>query len=124
MKYRFWANLKTIFQLDDATFTLLEDCMRHHYDGTVKSCVEHGGFMYGLRGRRNFKKDQPDDEFRNTLELDSRQLQLVMKALEMRNYVVDSQLDQLNTQLWVLWHRLVAQSEKLNDEVLAAGGDV
>lgn len=127
MKYRFWANLTTIFQLDDATFTMLEECMRHHYSYDVKNCVEHGGFMYGLRGRRDFHKDTPDDEHRNTLELDSRQHQLCMKALEMRHYhaaEMHEPLDQLNAQLYKLWHLLVEQSAKLNEQVLAAGGDV
>lgn len=127
MTYRFWANLKTIFQLDDATFTLLEECMRNHYDGTVKGCTEHGGFMYGYRNTRDFRKDTPDDEYRNTLELDSRQHQLCMKALEMRHYYhtgLHKQLDELNDQLHKLWHAYVAQMEKLNNEVLEAGGTV
>lgn len=124
MKYRFWAKLTLIFQLDDATFALLEDCMRHHYDGTVKSCVEHGGFMYGYRNRRDFRKDTPDDEDRNTLELDSRQHQLCMKALEMRHYVVEHQLDELNAKLHKMWHAMVGQAELLNTTTLAAGGEV
>lgn len=127
MKYQFWANLTIIFQLDDATFTLLENSMRHHYDYTVKSAVEQGGFIYGLRGRRDFLKDKLDDEHRNTLELSSRQLQLCMKALEMRHYhSKDTQepLEQLNTQLHKLWFAYAAQMEVLNKEYLAAGGEV
>ncbi len=127
MKYRFWANLKTVFQLDDATFQLLEDSMRHHYSYDVKNCVEHGGFMYGLRGRRDFHKDKLDDELRNTLELDSRKLQLCMKALEMRHYqakALHERLDALNAQLHKLWHEMVRVTQRLNEEVLDEGGDV
>lgn len=127
MKYRFWANLKTVFQLDDATFELLETSMRHHYSHDVKSCVEHGGFMYGLRGRRDFHKDQPDDELRNTLEVDSRQLQLCMKALEMRHYQakeLHERLDLLSAQLHKLWRLYAAQMEALNEGLLVPGGDV
>lgn len=124
MKYRFWANLKIIFQLDDPAFTQLEDCMKIHYDHTIKAATQLGGFMYSLRRRRDFKADMPDDEYRNTVELDVRQLQLCMKALEMRQYRFGDRLDELNTQLWKISLLYNEQMRLLNEEVLAPGGEV
>ena len=123
MKYRFWANLQACFQLDDRTFGLLFKCMRHHYDGSVKAATEQGGFMYGSRNRRR-PGGSTDLEYRNGLELSSRELQLLMKALEMRQYVVGDELDQLDTDLHRLWHVLAEQHRQLNEGQLAAGGTV
>lgn len=127
MRYTFFATLKSVFQLDDPTFALLEYSMRHHYSDDVRSTTKHGGFMYGLRGRRDFHKDTPDNEYRNTLELSSRDLQLCMKALEMRHYQaaeLQDRLDQLDVQLHKIWHALVEASEKVNEELQEAGGEV
>lgn len=77
MKYSFFAQLSVSFEIDDADFALLIEEAKNHYDTTVRMSTQLGGFLYGLKGRREFS-----DGSDKTMDLTFRQIDLLLKACE------------------------------------------
>lgn len=88
MKHYFYAHLSTVIEMSDDDFNILFEVAQHHYSYDVKSQTEHGGFLYGVRNRRDFELSDKCSEKPENVELDvvDRQLQLMIKALEMVGY--------------------------------------
>ncbi len=80
MTHSFYATLSAHIDMDDSDFERLKEKASRHYDSTVKSSVEVGGFLYGLTNRGEFSNGE-----NKTLELSGRELQLCIKALEFDN---------------------------------------
>lgn len=47
MKYIFQANLYVDISMTDEDFSLLEKAAEQHYDETVRSTIQRGGYLYG-----------------------------------------------------------------------------
>jgi len=84
--YSFFATLNANVFINDDDFSFLLECMKHHYDLTIKMSVEIGGFMYGLNNRRTINYRDVDNDDRNC-DLSNRELQLILKSLEMQNSI-------------------------------------
>ena len=76
-KHSYIAELKANIELNDSDFNLLLDCSARHYDSTVRSISEVGGFLYGLNNRRNFSNGAD-----LTTEFSERELGLLIKSIE------------------------------------------
>lgn len=84
-EYSFFATLEANVFLSDAEFYSIWDCMKRHYDITVKMSVDVGGFMYGLRNRRTLSKHRAVTDEDRICDFSNRELQLMLKSLEMTN---------------------------------------
>lgn len=82
MKTFLQAKLIAHIEIEDEDFDFIKKCCKHHYDFKVKSSVEVGGFLYGYTNRREWSKGQD-----KVLELEFRQIDLLLKALEMGQYI-------------------------------------
>jgi hypothetical protein len=78
MEVRFWAELKAIVVFSDDEWRWLLLSFEHHYDSTLKTAVDKGGWLYGMNNRRMFSNGECTD-----VELSQRQLGWMMKSLEM-----------------------------------------
>ena len=89
MKYTFEARLSVYIEVTDKEFDYIWEKMKHHYDATINSAIEVGGFMYGLRNRREPYPNCKLENFDKNLEVDSRKLGLILKSLETPHCVMD-----------------------------------
>jgi hypothetical protein len=71
---------------------------KRHYDFTVNSMAEVGGFLYGLLGRYEFmKKNNTLEGWSLELEISNRKTQLLYKAVEFDDSIMAAQIKK---QLW------------------------
>lgn len=54
MKHVFVADISVNVDITQADFEFLIGTCKNHYDYKVTSAVEIGGFMYGIKGRRDW----------------------------------------------------------------------
>ena len=108
-KYSFYATLTANVFLNDSDFNLITEGCRSHYDRTVKSLVELGGFLYGAKNRRTpFEGYTVTDEDR-IVDFTSRQLGLIMKSFQMQS---GEQASRLN----LMFHKIASEMAfKQND---------
>ena len=78
MKYFFQVEFKAFVEIPDKEFEFILECCKHHYDFTVASSVEVGGFLYGLKNRREFSNGED-----KVCDLTFRQIDLILKSIEM-----------------------------------------
>jgi hypothetical protein len=78
MKGFLQSKIVAVVDMPDPMFYFLFDTCKNHYDYTIKSFTEVGGFLYGNRNRRMFSKTNDTE-----IELNSRQCDSLLKALEM-----------------------------------------
>jgi hypothetical protein len=67
---------KAILLMSMEDISLLMELSKYHYDSTCKSIGQDGGFLYGFKNHEEFA---PGSEH----ELTNRQIQLLMKILEL-----------------------------------------
>lgn len=109
-KHTFFAKLEIHVDLSDEDFNHLLKQAEHHYDGKVKTSVELGGFLYGLKNRREFSEEADDKD--TILTVDERDFQLMMKALEMDK----SQRGQAMTKrFWTIVHDMQKKHTEINN---------
>ena len=79
-KHSFIAELKADVEFSDSDFEFLFKSSRTHYDSTVQSISAVGGFLYGLKNRREWSNGE-----NKTTELRFGDLQLLLKSIEFVN---------------------------------------
>lgn len=79
MKYYLQARLYAIVAFNGDEFNFIWSCCKKHYDATVKTSIEVGGFLYGYRNICSVAESDEDVK----AEFSFRQLDLILKALEM-----------------------------------------
>ena len=77
MSHQFFATLSVEIDMSDKDFNILLQCASNHYDFTVQSGAAVGGFLYGLKNRRDFS----NGEYKK-IEVSTRQIGLILKSLE------------------------------------------
>lgn len=106
MNYQFSATLNAVIDISDNDFNFILDCCQHHYDNTVQAAVAVGGFLYGIKNRREWSKGKDQ-----TMELSMRQLGLVLKSMEFVNV---GQADMLGGRLYKIAEDLVKTELEIN----------
>lgn len=100
--YSFYATLTVNLFIDDNDFDFICNSCKHHYDRTVKSLQEIGGFLFGAKVRRTPYADWlPKDEDR-IVEFNANQLGLIMKSFEMLS---GEQASRLN----LMFHKIASE---------------
>ena len=89
MKYSFEAQLTAYIEVTDKEFNDIWTCMDHHYDMAVKEAVRQGGFMWGQRNRRTPYEGQKEEDIDRFMQLNSRQIGIVLKGLENHHCLLD-----------------------------------
>ena len=114
MKYWFYCKLQINIDIEEEQWNYLLKCCEHHYDYTVQSAVRHGGFLYGFKGRRDFseKKDI-------TIDVNSRQFQIMMKALEMPvDYPTQMKMAlKFTKELHDIWSEYAKKTVEINNQL-------
>ncbi len=85
MKTFLQAELIAHIEVSDQDFDFIKKCCTGHYDFKVSETVKVGGFLYGATNRRQWAKDRNEEN--NILVLKFRQIDMLLKALEMGNYI-------------------------------------
>lgn len=110
----FRATLSALIELSDAEFDLIWKNASRHYDGTVRSSVQVGGFIYGYRNRRNWALERDDDTHEyKIVDVKNSEIQLIMKACE-RDYSDESL--RLSSRLFLVLAEMNKRTAEINSE--------
>jgi hypothetical protein len=75
-KFRYYPKLEVTFSLAEVEFLLA--CSQRHYDWRCREVGQCGGFLFGIKNYFIAR----ENEVETTVELDSTELNLLMKILE------------------------------------------
>lgn len=112
-RHSFFAVINFVVELNSEDFKLLWDAMANHYDGTVQSCTKLGGFMYGWKNSRDFAEKK--GETRDIKNLESHDMQLILKSLEM-DFSAAGHI--LAKRMWSIVREAMAYSEEINKQFI------
>lgn len=115
LKHSFRATIKMLVETSDEEFKTIQTCMIGHYDYSVKSSVEVGGFMYGWANRRKWALQYGDKVPDLICDFESRQMQLTLKALEIWH---TEEVNALAKRLWNIVHEANKVSEEVNSKFI------
>jgi len=108
-KHSYIAELKADIEFSDSDFELLLESSRRHYDSTVQSICCVGGFLYGLKNRRDFSKGE-----NKSTELRFGDLQLLIKSLE---FVNTDKSNHLYARLTAIFMDMQAKNIEINEDL-------
>lgn len=108
-KHSYIAELKADIEFSDSDFQLLLESSRNHYDSTVQSICSVGGFLYGLKNRRDFSKGE-----NKSTELRFGDLQLLLKSLE---FVNTDKSNHLYARLSAIFMDMQAKNMEINEDL-------
>ncbi len=101
----FWAKLEAYIYFSDEEFETLWNASERHYDPTVQSLSKVCGLLYVENSVRNFnysdelKSEDTFLESTNTIKLEFREVDLLIKSLEMehspKGYALSSRLHKI-----------------------------
>lgn len=80
MTYKFNAELTAEMDISDKEFQMLLEAAKNHYDYTVQSIGQVGGFLYGMGNRSEFSNGTY-----KKVEATGRNWGLILKSLEIVN---------------------------------------
>jgi len=109
-EFRYETAIVTVFTRDE--LELIKACCEHHYDATVKSIAQHGGFLYGWFNMITFDEKDGKDETEFTCRF--RELDIIGKALEQRCGYAESK-EQSQTR-WNLRAKIIETLQSINEE--------
>lgn len=113
--HSFYATLTANIFVSDEDFNFIFECFQRHYDTTIKMAADVGGFLYGFRNRRiKFYDTEVITDEDRILDLSNRQIQLILKSLEM--YRTD-QASSINIRFHKILHELVEKQDQLNKNI-------
>ena len=113
--HSFYAKLSANVFLSDEDFYFIYKCFQNHYDRTIKMSADVGGFLYGRKVHRTPYPDwTPTDEDR-VIEFSSRELQLVLKSLEMQS---SKQASDLNIRFLQILSELAKNQNEINNNLI------
>lgn len=114
MKFSFYCRLEINIDIEDEQWNYLLKCCDSHYDYKVNASVRHGGFLYGFKGRRDFSEGKDI-----TIDVNSHQLQIMMKALEMPvDYPNQMKMAlKLTNDLHNIWREYAKKTEEINNKL-------
>lgn len=126
--HKFSATIVATVQISDEDLQVLWETAEHHYDGTVRGqTVENYcgkiGILYGERNRRNFYKNpEPHEvEYRNGIKMEFRDIDLMLKTLEMAYLNNDKAKVQRGFSLSIRLRKIIQQladkSNKINTQL-------
>lgn len=107
-RHTFWAELKIYIEINNDDFHFIFDNAARHYDFTVRSSTEVGGFLYGLKNRRILSESKD-----KVCVLSSREFQLITKAIE---FNTEERSNKIKTRLWKILHELKSKSKEINKQ--------
>lgn len=83
--HSFLATITADVFINDDDFYFIKNCFESHYDLNVKMAAELGGWLYGFSVRRTPFKGLYITNDQRTVELSKKQIDLILKSLEMHN---------------------------------------
>lgn len=94
MKTTYLATIEANVFISDEEFDLIFKAFERHYDRTIKSASEVGGWLFGFKNRRTkFYETEVIEDEQRTVELSSRRIQLIIKSLEMERSDLASKIN-------------------------------
>lgn len=116
--HSFYATIGINIEFNDEDFEFIKLSMKHHYDFTVKSSVEVGGFWYGFENLRKWGKEYPiDGDNPNIGKFEERQMQLILKSIEFSDnplsYKITKRLYGIVNEMGVKWKEINKQLNPL-----------
>lgn len=116
--HSFYAEISVYIEFSDEDFELIKECMLHHYDYTVKSSAEAGGFWYGFWNTRTWAKENKKSDLENynpNIRLfTEREIGLILKSIEMS----DSPLsDKIRKRLYGIIRELHHKWDEVNNQL-------
>ena len=113
--HSFYATLTANVFVNDEDFNFIYECFQRHYDTTIKMAADVGGFLYGLRNRRvKFYDTEIITNENRILDLSNRQIQLILKSLEMQR---TDQASDINFRFHKILQELVEKQNSLNNNI-------
>lgn len=112
--HSFYATLTANVFVSDDDFDFIYQCFQRHYDTTIKMAADVGGFLYGFKNRRTkfYPEEEINDEYNRTIELSNRQIQLVLKSMEMQS---SEQASAINLRFHKIISELIFAQNHLNE---------
>lgn len=113
--HSFYATITANVFVSDEDFNFIYECFQRHYDATIKMSANVGGFLYGLRNSRvKFYDTEIITDEDRILDLSNRQIQLIIKSLEM--YRTDQASD-INFRFHKILHELAKSQDSINKNI-------
>lgn len=115
MKTFLQAELIAHIEVSDEDFDFIKKCCDGHYDFKVAETVKVGGFLYGHTNRRDWAKEANEPD--NVMTLRFRQIDLLLKALEMGNYIDAEKAMSIGKRFSEILHKINEKYKTLNSQL-------
>ena len=112
--HSFYATLTANVFVNNEDFYFISECFKNHYDINIKMAVELGGWLYGFGIRRTPLKGLDVTDEHRILELSNRQIQLILKSMEMQR---TDQASDIKLRFHKILQELVEKQNSLNTNI-------